>query len=86
MRGPNKFRSYAIDWSGKIHASVLILRYRSICERTLLLCLWEARFQYGRSSYDGLFDRDLALAATTAFFLFIARIFISPIELPPISK
>ena len=81
MRGPNKFRSYAIDWSGKIHASVLILRYRSTCERPLLLCLRDACFQYGRSSYDGLSHRDLALAATTAFSIFIA-----PIELRAISK
>jgi len=86
MRGSEQVSLLQGRLEREIHASVLIMRYRSIFERTLLLCLWEARFQSGRSSYDGLFHRDFAFATATAFFIFIAPIFIAPIELHAISK
>jgi len=64
---------------------MFIVRDRSTNERTLLFGVRNASDQHRRSRHNGLCNGDLALAAATAFFIFVA-IFVATPELRPVSE
>jgi hypothetical protein len=64
---------------------MFIVRDRSTGKRTLLFGVRNANTQHRRSRHDGLCHGNLALAAATAFFIFVA-IFVSTTEFRPVSE